>query len=353
MTEIPMDGKAFGPMSRDPGIHSRIAECIAPGIRGMDTVKKAFALAMFSGKGRPDGYGGYVRGDVSILAAGDVTMGWSSILRSASYLCQGSEYTHVWPWYCAGTDQVVSDLPISAFPDDGGLMCIDGIEMLDDDVQKGLSDMLETGFYSAGGTLCKGGHPVLAVCNPKYKRFIEEEPMADQLDLDVRLLSRFDLVLVCTDNFDNATDLEVAESMLAGEMCTWQKPPYDADTLRRYISYARTLDPVMTREASEVLEDAYLALRDQMRMCTPRQLSSMIKMSKAFSRMRLGGTVSEGDAEKASDLMFRMLEDVRGKPEGVIPGTGLRTVLTPCNAEWLRTINYGFQMAHTPQPLRR
>jgi len=326
MSEAPMDDafEAFEAMSRDPKVHRRVAECIAPGIRGMDEVKRAFALAMFSGEGRPDGYGGYIRGDVSVLAAGDVVMGWSSILRSVSYLCPGSAYTRVWPCYDARTDEINSDLPLSAFPDGGGLMCIDGIEKLDDDVQKGLSDMLETGLYSARGTLCKGGHPVLAVCNPRFNRFIDDEPQADQLDLDVKLLSRFDMVLVCTDDYDNDTDMKVAKSMLAGEMHGWQKPPYEADAIRRYISYARTIDPVMTREASDVLEDTYLTLRDQVRLCTPRQLNSMIRMSKAYSRMRLSGTVTASDAEKASDYMVSWFENVEGESRDMIPGTDLR-----------------------------
>lgn len=332
MSEAPMDDdvfEAFEAMSRDPEVHRRVAECIAPGIRGMDEVKKAFALAMFSGTGRPDGYGGYIRGDVSVLAAGDVVMGWSSILRSVSYLCPGSAYTRVWPCYYARTDEVIGVLPASAFPEDGGLMCIDGIEKLDDDVQKGISDMLETGVFSARDTICTSGHPVIAVCNPRYNRFIDDEPQAAQLDLDVKLLSRFDLVLVCTDDYDNGTDMEVAESMLAGEMCSWQKPPYEADDLRRYISYARTIEPSMTRGASDVLEDAYLTLRDQVRLWAPRQMSSMIRMSKAFSRMRLSGTVTASDAEKASDLMVNWAESFKGEPESRIPGTDLRCGALP------------------------
>ena len=117
--------------------------------------------------------------------------------------------------------------------------------------------------------------------------------------------------------------MEVAESMLAGEMCAWQKPPYEADHLRRYISYARTIEPVMTQGASDVLEDAYLTLRDQVRLWTPRQMSSMIRMSKAFSRMRLSGTVTERDAENASDLMVNWAENLKGEPEYRIPGTDL------------------------------
>ena len=93
-----------------------------------------------------------------------------------SYLCPGSAYTRVWPCYYARTDEVIGVLAASAFPEDGGLMCIDGIEKLDDDVQKGVSDMLETGVYSARDTVCAGGHPVIAVCNPRYNRFIDDEP---------------------------------------------------------------------------------------------------------------------------------------------------------------------------------
>jgi len=323
------DQKAFRAMSEDPEIHRRIAECIAPGIGGMDTVKEAFALAMFSGAGKNDGYGVYSRGDVSVLAVGDVVMGWSSILRSVCHLCEDSAYTRVWPCFDAGTDDYVSDLPISAFPDNGGLVCIDGIGRLDNDIQRGLSDMLETGVYSAKGTIAKGGHPILAVSNPIFERFIEDASLSSQISVNVKLLSRFDLILICKDDYDNDTDLKVAESVLASEMCIWQKPAYEADALRRYIAYARTIDPVMTGEASDVLEDAYLTLRDQMHMCTPRQLSSMIKMSKAFARMRLSDTVTEGDAEKASNLMFRTLEDIKGEPEDVIPGTDLRTVSPP------------------------
>ena len=50
---------------------------------------------------------------------------------------------------------------------------------------------------------------MLAAANPKFGRFEEDTPIADQIDLPPALMSRFDLIFVLTDKPEKRKDTAI------------------------------------------------------------------------------------------------------------------------------------------------
>ena len=87
------------------------------------------------------------------------------------------------------------------------------------------------------------------------------------------------------------------------------KPIYDQETIRKYISYARNLNPVILPSAEEKIIEHYLKIR---RMgegenatvpITARQLEAYVRLSEASAKLRLSDYVTDKDAEKAIGIV--------------------------------------------------
>jgi replicative DNA helicase Mcm len=84
--------------------------------------------------------------------------------------------------------------------------------------------------------------------------------------------------------------------------------------MKKYIIYAKKLDPEFTDEASKRLSEYYIRLRreaspDQISV-TPRWLEGMIRLSIARARLLLHPRVTEDDSLHAINLIDRMLRTV-------------------------------------------
>jgi len=94
------------------------------------------------------------------------------------------------------------------------------------------------------------------------------------------------------------------------------EPPIPLELLRKYISYAKTIKPVLTNEALQRLKDFYLAMRSASESegspiaITARQLESLIRLAEARARAALRTEVLAEDAEAAINIMKRSLEEV-------------------------------------------
>jgi replicative DNA helicase Mcm len=94
------------------------------------------------------------------------------------------------------------------------------------------------------------------------------------------------------------------------------EPPIPSDMLRKYISYAKGIKPVLTQEAVQRLKDFYLAMRSASESegspvaITARQLESLVRISEAKARVALRKEVLSEDAEAAINIMKRSLEEV-------------------------------------------
>jgi len=159
---------------------------------------------------------------------------------------------------------------------------------------------------------------ILAAANPALGRYDPNRTVAENINLPVTLLSRFDLVFVLKDRPDKERDAKLTEHILRlhGGFEEEVKPVIEPELLRKYISYSKRIKPRMTEEAMEIIKDFYLKMRsagelaDSPIAITARQLESVIRLAEARARVALREEVTAEDAKAAVRLMRASLEQV-------------------------------------------
>ncbi len=160
---------------------------------------------------------------------------------------------------------------------------------------------------------------VIAAGNPKYGRYIEDRLLADNINLPVTILSRFDLIFILKDKPDPLRDSSLATHVLrVHKEAEEVKPEIPVDLLKKYISYARrNCRPKLTDEASEMLRNFFVEMRrlgeevgGGVVTITTRQLEALVRLAEAHARMALKNEVTEEDAAEAIRLMKAFLEQV-------------------------------------------
>jgi DNA replication licensing factor MCM6 len=114
------------------------------------------------------------------------------------------------------------------------------------------------------------------------------------------IMSRFDLFFVILDECNPFLDEKIAKHIVqvhreGGKQKIENEAHFTTDQLQRYIRYARTLNPVLTKECRPVLVRCYRLLRDNDILgknktayrITVRQLESLIRLSEALARLHL------------------------------------------------------------------
>ena len=187
---------------------------------------------------------------------------------------------------------------------------------------------------------------LLGAANPTYGRFDQYEPIAEQIDLEPPLISRFDLIFTVTDKPDEQEDAALAEHILttnyAGELNTHRtetttsnysaeevkqvtdtvEPTISPDLLRKYVAYAkRTCFPTMTQAARDEIQSFYVDLRAQGTSedapvpVTARKLEALVRLAEASARVRLSDTVAREDARRAIEIAEYSLKEIGLDPE--------------------------------------
>ncbi|MEM0254321.1 MAG: hypothetical protein QXK78_07195 [Candidatus Bathyarchaeia archaeon] len=159
---------------------------------------------------------------------------------------------------------------------------------------------------------------VLAAANPALGRYVRERTVAENISLPVTILSRFDLIFVLTDVPDKEADAKLSGHVLALHkgLAPPTQPPIPQELLRKYIAYARRMDPRLTDEAVQRLQQFYLEMRSASLNAgspiaiTVRQLESLVRLAEAHARMALRHEVTAEDAEAAILLMRKSMEQV-------------------------------------------
>ncbi|MDZ7731536.1 MAG: LAGLIDADG family homing endonuclease [Natrialbaceae archaeon] len=235
---------------------------------------------------------------------------------------------------------------------DQGIAAVDELDKMAPDDRSAMHEALEQQQISiskAGiNATLKSRCSLLGAANPKYGRFDRYEPIAEQIDLEPALVSRFDLIFIVTDQPDPEEDTALAEHILttnyAGELTTQREhmhasdisdadiaeatqvvdPAIDPELLRKYVAHAKqSCHPRMTQEARDAIRDFYVDLRsrgadqDSPVPVTARKLEGLVRLAEASARVRLSDTVTEVDAERVIGIVRSSLEDI-----GVDPETG-------------------------------
>jgi replicative DNA helicase Mcm len=149
----------------------------------------------------------------------------------------------------------------------------------------------------------------------KYDPF---KNLTENVNLPIPLLTRFDLIFVVRDIPQEERDRQIAQHIISqhGESGTDTTSLIDIDILTKYLSYAKRLDPTLTKGAESKIMEFYLKMRsiegeekEKMITITPRQLEGLIRLATARARLLLKNQVEEDDADRAIMLFNEMLEN--------------------------------------------
>ncbi len=158
---------------------------------------------------------------------------------------------------------------------------------------------------------------ILAAANPALGRYDPYRTMIENINLPTTILSRFDLIFLIKDAPEKDVDQKMAEHILTMHK-TGAAPvesPVPPQLLKKYISYAKQIDPILSDDAMQRFEEFYIQMRtvesrDSPIAITARQLESLIRLSEARARVALRKTVQVDDAQAAILLMRKSLEQV-------------------------------------------
>jgi replicative DNA helicase Mcm len=312
-------------LAHDPEVHQKIVQSLAPSICGHDEVKEGLAYAQFGGVTRtlPDLT---TRGESNILIVGDPGIAKTQMLLQMTKLAprgiyaQGKGVTAVGLTAAVtqdkkGTFQLQAGTLVLA---DKGVACIDELDKMEDYDRVAIHEALEqhTVTVSKGGIHAKlnARASVIAACNPTMGRYDDSRPISENINLAPTLLSRFDLIFVLRDVPNAKTDTEVSTRILGLHRNQRQTAEVPTDLLRKYIAYAKNIEPVLSGEAADQLQKFYLAMRgadnNDSIPITPRQLESLVRVAEAHARMALRTEATAEDAEAAMRIMKKSLEQV-------------------------------------------
>jgi replicative DNA helicase Mcm len=325
----PEEEEKMRELAKDPGVHRKIIQSIAPSIFGYEHIKEAIMYLLFGGvsKSLPDVN---IRGEMNALLIGDPGTAKSQLLQYVARIAPRGLYTSGRGTTAAGlTAAVVREKGGSMSLEAGalvladkGIACIDEMDKMRPEDRVAIHEAMEqhTVSVAKGGIVAtlNARTAVLAAANPSLGRYEPNRTVAENVPLPVTILSRFDLIFVLRDVPNKESDSKMSQHILEIHRrgVSPVEAQVDAELLRKYVSFAKGIKPVLSVEAAKSLSDFYLAMRAASETegspvaITARQLESLVRISEARARVALRKEVTAEDAGAAITLMKRSLEEV-------------------------------------------
>ena len=316
-------------LSKNPDIYDRLVDSYAPHITGHETIKESILLLMAGSTQRQLNDGSKIRGDINIFLVGDPGTAKSEMLKFCARIAPRGLYTSGRGSTAAGlTAAVVRDangifmLEAGATVlGDQGLVCIDEFDKMKAEDRSALHEVMEqqTASIAKGGIVAtlNARASILAAANPMYGKYDSFKNITENVNLPVPLLTRFDLIFVVKDKPSKERDSKIAKHIinLHTPKGIDSRSLIDSETLTKYLSYAKRIQPILTKEAEEKILDYYMKMRsigqdnEDTITVTPRQLEGLIRLATARARLLLKNQVEGQDAQRAIDLLETMFNE--------------------------------------------
>lgn len=313
-------------LSKQPNVYDKLVFNVSPSLDSKANLMKEAALLAIVGGNKVNVEDINLRDTINVLFLGDPSTGKSQVLLAASKLASKG-------FYVVGKNASSSGLTASVVKDEdtGGYIVKAGIMALAD---KGVAAVDEfdkmnavdrTAMHEAMEqqtiTVSKvvrvklaSRTTVLAAANFIMSKYDTNKSVSENIKhFETSLLSRFDLIFFIIDKYSSERDRE-----LAGHIFNRVKKITDNLSfrlLRNYIIIAKSYNPVMTKDAEEILTNFYIKIRelqspDDVFQIDSRKLESLIRIAESHAKILFKDKVDIDDANVAVRLMSESLSQV-------------------------------------------
>jgi len=309
----------FKELACKPDWLDRLRHAIFYDVYRSDEECKAVILQMFGGVER-NTPSLKSRGNINILLVGDPGCSKSSILKIAKKFSPKAMYVAgTGISGCGLTATAVKDELIGGYTLEAGALalCNNGILMIDeldkvsDENKKALHEPLSDCTISVSkagiqATLI-AKTAVLAAANPKHGNYSEYDSLYSQIDLASSLVSRFDFVFpIKRVKNDDEYHAKVCAKII-GRGTDDNKPEFERDFIIKYISFAKTITPVLNEAVERYITKEYVSLmkgKDKSEQTgedgipvNPRSVGAFVRTIDAVARSHLHTEITVEDAK--------------------------------------------------------
>jgi len=295
---------------------TEVIKSFAPHIRNMYLIKEGLLLTCLGGVQTET-----VRGDINTLLLGDPGLAKTQLLKFVTEIVKKSDYVSGKSASGAGLFGGVDNLsdgtrigkPGSVTMCNGGVAALDEIEKMNDADRTYCHEVMESQKFS----LRKIGIDItwevkvsiIAAGNPKKSRWNPDLSINENINLPDSLLSRFGLVFLVRDIPNKEDDLQIAKHIMKvrrGEITS----SLDKEQMMKFITYARTLNPVIPDNVDDILTEWWSKLRQETQINESlsvdiRTYEDLCRLTQAYARLDLIEITSQDHARRA----IKMLND--------------------------------------------
>lgn len=308
--------------SLKPDILDIFSKNIATNVVGYESIKKGLTLQLFSG----NPYAKRPRENLHCLIIGDPGMGKSLMLDNIyditpkSVKANGAGTSKAGLTASAVRNELTGTFELEAGAivlADNGQLILDEFDKLSHQVMLALNEPMEGLSVTINKAniqqTLSANTTILAGANPKNSRFDKMKEIGEQINIPASLLSRFDLIYALTDDINYNNDLVKAKKILSNHD-NIDVEVLDPLFIKKYITYAKNnIFPKLSKDAENYIAEFYartrqLALNDDAKPITTRELGAMYRLAIAHAKVRLSDVVELHDAKVATDVYTESLE---------------------------------------------